>query len=263
MSDLLVLCYHGVSEGWPSDLAVTPERMERQLESLVNRGYRGATFTAAVTERSHEHTIVVTFDDGYSSVRSLAAPILARLGLPGTVFVTTQFVGSDEPMSWPGIEQWLNGQWANELLPMDEGELRALADSGWEVGSHTHTHPYLPELTDSALREEMEQSKQALERVLQRTCSAVAYPYGAWDDRVVRAAANAGYRAGGTLPGRLHAQHPLSWPRVYVGRRDGDSRFFLKVYPIFRWTRSTPVWRAVDAARARAGMNDPRRYSPG
>jgi peptidoglycan/xylan/chitin deacetylase (PgdA/CDA1 family) len=261
MSDLLILCYHGVSEGWPSDLAVTPERMEQQLDSLVKRGYRGATFTSAVTEKPHQRTLVVTFDDGYRSVRSVAAPILARLGLPGTVFVTTRFVGSEKPMSWSGIEYWLNGQWANELLPMNEHELRTLVDAGWEVGSHTHTHCYLTEITDSALRQEMEQSKKALESLLERPCSAVAYPYGAWDDRVVRAAADAGYRAGCTLPGRLHAQHTLSWPRVYVGRRDNDSRFFLKVYPIFRWVRSTTIWRAVDAARHRAGLRDPGPYS--
>ena len=46
--DTLVLCYHGVSEDWPSALAVTPEALERQLGFLVDRGYRGVTFREAV-----------------------------------------------------------------------------------------------------------------------------------------------------------------------------------------------------------------------
>ena len=31
MSDVLVLCYHAVSRGWRSDLAVTPEALEAEV----------------------------------------------------------------------------------------------------------------------------------------------------------------------------------------------------------------------------------------
>ena len=102
MPDVLVLCYHGVSERWPSYLAVTPNQMARQLGFLVDRGFRGATFEQAVTSPPARRTLAVTFDDGYRSVMTHALPILERLGLPGTVFVPTDFVGRDGPMSWPG-----------------------------------------------------------------------------------------------------------------------------------------------------------------
>ena len=48
MSDVLVLCYHGVSARWPASLTITPEQLEQQLSFLVRRGYRGATFEQAV-----------------------------------------------------------------------------------------------------------------------------------------------------------------------------------------------------------------------
>src|SRR5205807_2801894 len=48
VSDLLVLCYHAVSERWPADLSVTPVSLREQLGSLVARGYRGLTFADAV-----------------------------------------------------------------------------------------------------------------------------------------------------------------------------------------------------------------------
>ena len=44
-----MLCYHAVSDRWPADFAVTPAQLEYQLQHLLRRGYRGATFTAAVT----------------------------------------------------------------------------------------------------------------------------------------------------------------------------------------------------------------------
>ncbi len=44
MADPLILCYHAVRERWPAPLSVTPRALEDQLELLVRRGYRGATF---------------------------------------------------------------------------------------------------------------------------------------------------------------------------------------------------------------------------
>ena len=91
MNDLLVLCYHGISESWPADTSVRPAEFEEQLAELTRLGYRGATLVDALgQESSSERTLVVTFDDAHRSVLE-HAPIMARLGIPGpcssTVYV--------------------------------------------------------------------------------------------------------------------------------------------------------------------------------
>ena len=106
--DLLVLCYHAVSPTWPAPLSVTPAGLRRQLEGLVRRGYRSATFTDAVVGRRTSPTVCVTFDDAYASVLREALPLLEELGLHGTVFAPTAFVGDEQPMTWPGIDGWLD-----------------------------------------------------------------------------------------------------------------------------------------------------------
>ena len=106
MSDVLVLCYHAVSERWPSELAVSPELLDRQLAELEGRGYRVTTFTRAVTDPPWPKTLAVTFDDAYRSTLEQAAPVLARHNAPGTVYAPTDWVGRAEPMTWPGIEEW-------------------------------------------------------------------------------------------------------------------------------------------------------------
>src|SRR5215210_3808504 len=100
-SDVLILCYHAVSRTWPADLSVTPEQLERQLGRLVARGYRGATFTEALARPVRGKVLAVTFDDAYRSVLERAFPILSDLRLPATVFVPTDFAGTERPMSWP------------------------------------------------------------------------------------------------------------------------------------------------------------------
>jgi peptidoglycan/xylan/chitin deacetylase (PgdA/CDA1 family) len=248
MSDALVLCYHALSERWPAALAVTPARFESQLEGLLRRGYRGATFHDAVRSPPSGRTLAVTFDDAYRSVIELALPIMSRLGVPGTVFVPTAFAGADAPMAWPGVDRWLATEHEAELVPMSWQELGALAAAGWEIGSHTRTHPRLTELDDVALAAELRGSRRDLESRLGLPCRSLAYPYGDEDARVVRAAGQAGYEAAGALPFPLpHAPSPLRWPRVGIDRVDRGWRFRRKVSPLVRRLRTTRPWKIVNA----------------
>ena len=251
MSDVLVLSYHAVSESWPAALSVTPARFESQMRSLVTSGYVGSTFSEAVSRPRAGKTVAITFDDGYRSVLTLALPILRRLGLPATVFVPTDFVGSDEPMSWPGIDHWLGGAHERELLPLSWEELGELNASGWEIGSHTCTHPHLTELDDIRLAEELQRSRERCEGMLGEPCRSLAYPFGDHDARVVGAAGAAGYTSACIVSRRLVTRTRLEWPRIGVYHGDGDLTFRLKVSPSVRRLRGSPLWGPLDRARRR------------
>lgn len=239
MADILVLCYHAVSERWPAPLSVTPQRLEHQLALLVRKGYRGVTFTRAVIDPPAGKALAVTFDDGYRSVVSLAQPILHRLGLPGTVFVTTDHVGTGRPMAWSGIERWLGTEHEPELLPVSWDELAGLMRAGWEIGAHTRTHVRLTRIDEAAVYEELAGSRTAIARHLHSPCTSLAYPYGDHDQRVITATANAGFLAAATLPSPWHRPEPLRWPRVYVAHRDDAWRFRLKISRGVRVARTT------------------------
>jgi len=253
LSDTLVLCYHAVSERWPAPLSVTPQAFERQLELLVERGYEGATFRDAALGGRSGKTLAVTFDDAYLSVLDLARPILDRLGLPATVFVPTDWPGRDEPMHWPGIDQWMGGQFEPELRSLTWEQLAELDAHGWEIGAHTRSHPHLTTLEDAALDEELRGSRAECERRLGRPCTTLAYPYGDYDARVAAAAGRAGYEAACTLPSRIHPARPLEWPRVGVYHDDSDRRYRLKVSRAVRAVRSSRAWDALDRLRRRSG----------
>jgi peptidoglycan/xylan/chitin deacetylase (PgdA/CDA1 family) len=246
VSEVLVLCYHAVSESWDSELAVTPAELERQVATLLGRGYEPARFLDAVFEPPARRTLAVTFDDAYRSVRELAAPVLGELGAPASVYAPTDWIGRERPMRWDGIEEWLGGPHESELVPMSWAELGELVELGWEVGSHTRAHPRLTELDDERLAAELEGSRAACAEGLGRPCETIAYPYGDVDDRVVAATDAAGYRAAGALPHAPHAAEPLRWPRVGVYGWDGPTRFRLKASPFVRRLRSLPVRGLLD-----------------
>jgi peptidoglycan/xylan/chitin deacetylase (PgdA/CDA1 family) len=250
MGDVIVLCYHAVSDSWPAALSVTRRELEQQMQRLVRRGYVGATFHQAVTDPPASRVVAVTFDDGYRSVGELAFPILAEAGFPATVFVTTDFVAADAPLSWPGIDQWLGGSHEHELMPLTWEELRRLHDAGWEVGSHTRSHPRLTALDDQALARELRGSRDCCEQLLGTACRSLAYPYGDVDARVVDAARAAGYEVAGTLPNRLGARLPLAYPRIGVYRPDGELRFRAKISPAVRRARASILWKLIEPLAA-------------
>jgi peptidoglycan/xylan/chitin deacetylase (PgdA/CDA1 family) len=242
MADVLVLCYHAVSERFPAALSVTPTAFERQLRLLSGAGYRGATFADAVQARSGR-VVAVTFDDAYLSVLQLAKPMLDEVGFPATVYAPTAYLDTPgQPLKWDGIEQWHGGEHERELVPMSWDQLGELADAGWEVGSHTCTHPHLTEVDGDALRIELVESRATVEERTGRPCATLAYPYGDYDERVVHAATAAGYAAAGTLPARLHSERPLAWPRVGIYHGDDERRFRMKVSRVMRRLRGSRVW---------------------
>lgn len=118
-------------------------------------------------------TVTITFDDGYASTYRDAYPILRESGMPATLFVTTDWLNRKK--SYKGAEV------------MTVQQCRELSEAGWEIGSHTVTHPNLVHVSDSRLEAELGGSRQALESqgfIVQ----AIAYPGGSYDRRVHEAA---------------------------------------------------------------------------
>ena len=253
MKDVLVLCYHGVSERWQADISIPPDRFEEQLQLLVSRGYRGATFYEAVTAPPSRRTLAVTFDDAFQSVLDLAFPIMERWELPGTVFVPTRMIGGDEPMSWQGLDRWIGTAHEDELRGMSWEDVGALADAGWEIGSHTQSHPYLTKIGDDALDRELRDSRTDCEERLGRPCRSIAYPYGYVDDRVTEAVGRAGYLAAASVdPPIPYRPQPLKWPRLGVWYTHDMPRFRRDVSRPMRWLRGSPIWPVLRRATRRS-----------
>lgn len=225
MSERLVLCYHAIGESWSS--SVSTDSLAKHVDILLRRGYEAVTFVDAVGSTDSRPLFAVTFDDAHASVLERAFPTLATLGVPATVFAVTSFAEDGRPLEWPELlESGVSGDPAARAS-LAWPELRRLAEAGWEIGSHTCTHPRLTRLDDESLEHELRASREACARGVGQTCRSIAYPYGDLDARVLEAAARAGYEAGCSLS--VSTSGALAWPRIGVYGLDSGLRFRLKV----------------------------------
>ncbi len=101
-------------------IVVRPETFEKQL-LLLNRMFRIVPLASACDETA-SFRCAVTFDDGWSDNHHVAFPVLRRLGLPATLFITTGYVGTAR-LFWPERLAFI-------LQDLKPGELPDETDAG-------------------------------------------------------------------------------------------------------------------------------------
>lgn len=181
-----VLTYHRFGESQRDPWCVSAEDFERQMRWLAERRLAVSLRDVEQFVRGERNlpdgAVLVTMDDGYSSVLHIAAPIMQRHGIPGVAYVTTDTVGSASVSS----ERYL-----------DWSEVPMLPPAGICVGSHAHTHRSMAQLSLAEALVEAQRSKHMLEQHLHSPVDSFAYPFGMRPDENAQTAkllAESGYR---------------------------------------------------------------------
>jgi len=189
-----------------ADLYVRRRDFRAQLGWLVSHGYHAVTLHSVYRywrgrERLPSRPIVLSFDDGYRPDYTVVAPLLER-------------------RHWPGV---LNLEYAHLIHQDLTGSMirRMLAD-GWELDSHTLTHPDLTTVDSTRLRREVVRSRRLMQHRFGVRVDFFCYPGGAFDTRVVRAVRAAGYR--GAMTTRMGLAGPaqrFTMARIRITSGDG------------------------------------------
>jgi peptidoglycan/xylan/chitin deacetylase (PgdA/CDA1 family) len=241
----LVLCYHGVSSSWGRSLAVTPEAFEHRIRRLLRSGLRPVSAAEVISGRGK--VFHVTFDDAFANiVPSLG--VLSTLGVPATVFAVSGFAETGRPFDAGRLGRLEpTPELDAHRRTMTWDELRAIAQQGFEIGSHTETHPHLTRLDDDDLARELQASRERVEAEIGAPCAWLAYPFGDYDARVMAATRSAGYSAGFALAAPIGNFSPYAIPRVGLYRSDGRGRSALKVSALGRRLVAARGARAMSA----------------
>lgn len=157
MSANFYLNFHGI--GAPHDGVDANERpywltLERFTEILnIARKYRA--------------NLGMTFDDGNHSDLHAAVPALRAAGFQAEFFIPTNRIGAPHYL--------------------DAADIRALVREGMGVGSHGLAHVRWSDLNDADLDAEIAQPLRILTEIVQAPVHTVGVPFGAYDDRVLKA----------------------------------------------------------------------------
>jgi peptidoglycan/xylan/chitin deacetylase (PgdA/CDA1 family) len=196
MKRVVVLMYHIIAEPLSAQEArycCAPRRFEAQMRHLRDSGVRLLTLDEladAFDGRGQwpDVAAAVTFDDGFADTFANALPVLVRHRIPATMFAVVDRVGASN--------DWMSDRGYPQRRLMSASELREMGAAGVAIGSHTRSHPRLPELDATAKRDEIRGSKARLEDVMGRAVTAFAYPYGLFDEDARLGVEEAGYRVG-------------------------------------------------------------------
>lgn len=229
----VVLYYHGIDDG-------TRVGFARQMEALS----RHATVVRASHTGELPDTtgcVAITFDDAFRSVLENAIPELLSRSFESTIFVPVEFMGRTPT-------------WATEAPGLDRErvmtaeELRSLPELV-ELGSHTLKHPHLTMLDEAELREEIVASRVKLATLRDRPVTLLAFPYGDYNDRVVRMCREAGYERVFMIEPRPADPHGDDFVRgrVAVEPSDGRVKFYLKARGAYAWMTYASALKAAIA----------------
>lgn len=118
--------------------------------------------------------VVFTFDDGGVSFLTKAAPILEKYGFKGVFFISTKYIGT------PGF--------------LTKEQVKALAERGHVVGSHSHTHPEIfTKLSKEEIREEWRKSYDILKDILGEKDLPMSIPNGYASNSIMQEAVKCGF----------------------------------------------------------------------
>jgi len=237
-----ILCYHSVIE---SAHQITPDPHKQHIPlplflqhlDYLQRHHCLLTLSEFQSARREnralpDHAVVLTFDDGFQDFATVVAPHLTRRNVPATVFVITDRAYGNLP---PNGESFLTWE-----------EIRELANSGLDIGSHTCAHPCLPDLSLPDVMRELSESQAAVRIHTRQAEVALSYPFGQTSEQISRLASSAGYSCAIAADSGPNPQtvdlHTLS--RTVIASDDDVPSFAARVSGLTWWiTRIRRVFR--------------------
>lgn len=289
---LTILAFHTVSAParpyFRGAMDIDGEQFAQLLRGM-RRHYRFRSLSEALDDPDTP-AAVVTIDDAYRNIHDVAHPVLKELGIPATLYVPTDYIGTGKLLWWDEVHR-LAPDRADELtnrlkyLPvaareaelerlreaardgaggaggervmMNWDEIRELAENGFEIGNHTASHPYLSELGPEAIRAELRRAHETIEREVGVAPRSLAYPDGRFNADVVAELKRLGYTSAlTTISGSNRAgADPFALRRRDASRAIGVVGGKLR-FPL-AWAEVLGVWDALLFRKRRS----PERFS--
>ncbi len=193
-----VICYHKVGLPVKRDkrpaLFIKPFQFKLQMFIIKILGYKTISLNEFLNflkgvKISVKKPIIITFDDGYENNYTTAYPILKKMKLTATICICTGFIGKKGAIFEK--EKKIKGKMPEDYLTKEE--IIGMFQNGISFCSHGVNHFYMDEPEGMNLENEITESKEKLEKLLDKEINFFSYPYGRYNKNTIDALKNAGY----------------------------------------------------------------------
>lgn len=218
-----ILLYHRFGATVADGMTITTPVFEAHMKYLHDNGYKVIPLRQLVdyyrgkAPAPGPKSVVIVEDDAHKSVYSDMLPIIRKYRYPVTIFTYPSAI-------------------SNAKYAMTWDQLRALTKTGlFDIQSHTYWHPNFkkerkklsPVALEALVMTQLKKSKTRLETELGVKVDMLAWPFGIYDDYLIRKATEAGYGATFTIE-RRHAtasDSVLKLPRYLLVNADSGKSF--------------------------------------
>jgi peptidoglycan/xylan/chitin deacetylase (PgdA/CDA1 family) len=214
-----ILVYHRFGDAVTDAMTVRTATFRRQLDVMRERGVvivplrQVVEFVRGGGPPLPPRAVVLTADDGHRTVYTDMWPALRDAGAPATLFIYPSAI-------------------SNASYAMTWHQLRTLGQTGLiDVQSHAYWHPnFAVERKrlaaaeyDALVTSQLGRARSVVEQQLGGRVDLIAWPFGRYDDDLLRRAADCGYVAGLTLDARpvTTGDNVMALPRYLVGDSAG------------------------------------------
>ncbi len=211
-----ILMYHSLDKTRVETYAaVDLEIFKRQLDFIRKNQYQPITLSRYCQMLKNNKPIsskhiVITFDDGYQDNLE-GIKLLNKQNMPATIFIIGKNIGQDGYLSKKQIKYFLK-------------------NSKVEIGSHTLTHRYLPDLTNPEIKTEVFQSKKYFEDLFNTKVETISYPIGGFDKRVLKTVKDSDYLCACTTNrGFSKKQDRFALRRIKISNDDLGIKLWAKI----------------------------------
>jgi len=218
-----ILLYHRFGPTVVDGMTITTPVFESHMKYLHDNGYTVIPLRQLVDHYRGKapapkpKSVVIVEDDAHKSVFSDMLPVIRKYGYPVTIFTYPSAI-------------------SNAKYAMTWDQLRELKKTGlFDIQSHTYWHPNFkrerkklsPTALDHLVLTQLQKSKARLQTELGGNVDMLAWPFGIYDDYLIKKAAEVGYVATFTIDRRhATASDPvMKLPRYLLVNADSGKAF--------------------------------------
>lgn len=237
MNKTRIMMYHMISdqhkESKKSGLRVSPDMFERHIKYFKDNGWKFIKMSELQLYENDNKVVAITFDDGYLDNYTNALPLLKKYNACATLYLVIDRHKND--WSVKKNPKHNTGVLANEKK-LSDNHINEMLDSGvFELGGHTITHPFLPNITTEDKQYEMIECKNILENTFNTKVSSFAYPFGIYNDDDVEIIKSSSFESAVTTDeGVANYDLPFELKRIKASGKDNFFAFKLRVQKGFR-----------------------------